>query len=437
LDKFVRKTEEKLGLKELIAIGVGGMIGGGIFSVLGISVGFAGNGAPVSFLIDLLIALFAGYHYVKLALTFRDDGASYTYLRRAFPDKPWISGIEGWTVIIGYVGTLALYSFTFGAYGADLLGFPHSKVLRIFLSVFILLFFYYVNLKGVRTSGVTEDFIVYAKIFILSLFAFIGFSQLNPSRFYPPFNKGIPSVFLGAAVIFVAYEGFQLITNAVRETENPDENVPKGIYGSIVITGTIYFLLSLLAVGVLSYKQIVSAKEYALAEVAKPILGNWGRVLISFAALLATSSAINSTLFGASRMAAEMGEQRIMPAFFSKRNRKGVPAYSLTALTLFALFFTSLSGLSVIAEFSSVTFLLVSIGVSIANLELKDLTGADVKKGLTGLVLMAVTTLAIVVYLYLENRRELLSILSIYTLTAILFFSYYLFSQKGEVSRSP
>ena len=437
MDKLARKSKEKLGLKELIAIGVGGMIGGGIFSVLGISVGFAGNGAPFSFLIDLTIALFAGYHYVKLALTFRDDGASYTYLRRAFPRKAWISGIEGWTVIVGYVGTLALYSFTFGAYGADLLGFPHSKALRVFLSVAVLLFFYYVNVRGVRTSGITEDFIVYAKIFILSLFAFIGFSQLNPSRFYPPFNKGVPSVFLGAAVIFVAYEGFQLITNAVRETENPDENIPRGIYGSIVITGTIYFLLSLLAVGVLSYKQIVSAQEYALAEVAKPILGNWGKVLISFAALLATGSAINSTLFGASRMAAEMGEQKMMPSFLAKRDRKGVPVYSLTVLTFLALLFTSLSGLSVIAEFSSLTFLLVSIGVSIANLKLKELTGADVKKGVTGLILMAVTTIAITIYLFVENREELLSILSIYILTAVLFFTYYSFSRKEEACPRP
>ncbi len=434
--KISKTSKEKLGLKELLALGIGGMIGGGIFSVLGVSVSFAGNGAPFSFLIDLLIALAAGYHYVKLALTFRDDGASYTYLRRAFPEKPWISGLEGWTVIIGYIGTLSLYSFTFGAYGADLLGFPNSNFLRVFLSVFILLFFYYINVRGVVTSGITEDIIVYGKILILSLFAAIGLSQIEWSRFYPPFNKGVPSVFLGAAVIFVAYEGFQLITNAVLETENPDKNIPRGIYGSIIITGTIYFLLALIAVGVLTYDQIVSAKEYALAVVAQPILGDWGRLLIGFAALLATSSAINSTLFGASRMAAEMAEEGMMPRFLAKRNRKNVPTHSLLVLTLLALLFTSLSGLTVIAEFSSVTFLLVSIGVSIANIKLKDLTKANTKTALIGLVLMAVTTLTILVYLALENRRELLSILLIYITTAVFFFIYYKTRESGA-PRSP
>ncbi|SMO55745.1 Amino acid transporter [Balnearium lithotrophicum] len=433
---ILKTSKEKLGLRELLALGIGGMIGGGIFSVLGISVSFAGNGAPFSFLIDLLIALAAGYHYVKLALTFRDDGASYTYLRRAFPEKPWISGLEGWTVIIGYIGTLSLYSFTFGAYGADLLGFPDSNFLRVFLSVFVLLFFYYINVRGVVTSGITEDIIVYGKILILSLFAAIGLSQIEWSRFYPPFNKGVPSVFLGAAVIFVAYEGFQLITNAVLETENPDKNIPRGIYGSIVITGTIYFLLSLIAVGVLTYDQIVSAKEYALAVVAQPILGDWGRLLIGFAALLATSSAINSTLFGASRMAAEMAEEGMMPGFLAKRNKKFIPVNSLALLTVSALLFTSLSGLTVIAEFSSVTFLLVSIGVSIANIKLRDLTKANVKTALTGLVLMVVTTLTILVYLALENRKELLSILLIYLITAVLFFVYYR-TKKSGVLRSP
>ena len=435
--KIHRTVEEKLGLKELIAIGVGGMIGGGIFSVLGVAVGFAGNGAPLSFLIDLLIALAAGYHYVKLALTFRDDGASYTYLRRAFPEKPWIAGIEGWTVIIGYVGTLALYAFTFGAYGADILGHPDSAVLRVFLSVSVLLFFFLINLRGVRTSGITEDLIVYSKIAILFLFAVIGLKFADYSRFIPPFSNGVHSVFLGAAVIFVAYEGFQLITNAVVETENPDRNIPRGIYGSILITGTIYFLLAVVAVGTLSYEDIVKAEEYALAVVAEPILGVWGRFLVGFAALLATSSAINSTLFGASRMAAEMAEEGMMPRALSFRNRKGVPVVSLAVLTFSALLFTSLSTLSVIAEFSSVTFLLVSIGVSIANLKLRHLTGADFKLALYGLVLMVITCFALLVYLAVVNRGELLSILLIYLLTGALSYAYIKFSKRKGAPLPP
>ena len=422
--KIPRRVTEKLGLKELIAMGVGGMIGGGIFSVLGIAVGLAGNAAPLSFVIDMLIALAVGYHYVRLALAFRDDGASYTYLLRGWPQRTWIAGIEGWTIITGYIGTLALYAFTFGAYGADLLGSPANEAVRIWLSLGVLSFFMLVNLEGVRSAGVTEDIIVYTKIIILGLFAAIGLTRVEPGRFTPFFDHGVGGLLLGAAVIFVAYEGFELITNAVVETEDPDRNIPRGIYGSILITGLIYLLLALVAVGTMSLSQIVSAKEYALAEVARPLLGNAGRVLIGLAALMATSSAINSTLFGASRMMAEMATKGMMPAQFNLRDRKGVPWLAIVVMTALAASFTMLGSLGVIAEFSSMTFLLVSIGVSMANIKLRAQTGASLTVAALGLSLMLATVLAIAAYLASHNPGELLIIMAFYLLIAALAAAY-------------
>ncbi|GEM90662.1 APC family permease [Oceanithermus desulfurans] len=419
-----RNVTEKLGLRELIAMGVGGMIGGGIFSVLGIAVSLSGHAAPLSFVIDMLIALAAGYHYVRLALTFRDDGASYTYLLRGWPEQPWIAGIEGWTVIMGYIGTLALYAFTFGAYGADLLGSAGNETVRIWLSLSVLLFFMFVNLEGVKSAGVTEDLIVYTKIAILGLFAIIGLARVQPGRFLPLFDQGTGGLFLGAAVIFVAYEGFQLITNAVAETENPDRDVPRGIYGSILITGLIYLLLAVVAVGTMSMDQIVQAKEYALAEVARPLLGNAGRVLIGLAALMATSSAINSTLFGASRMMAEMGSRGMMPREFDLRDRRGVPWLAVVVMTVLAGVFTLLGSLSVIAEFSSMTFLLVSIGVSLANIKLRARTGANLWVALLGLALMLATVLAIAAYLAVHNPKELTIILGLYVVIGVLAALY-------------
>lgn len=414
-------------------MGVGGMIGGGIFSVLGIAVSLGGHAAPLSFVIDMLIALAAGYHYVRLALTFRDDGASYTYLRRAWPSRPWIAGIEGWTVILGYVGTLALYAFTFGAYGADLLGSAGNPAVRIWLSAGVLLFFMVVNLEGVRSAGVTEDLIVYGKIIILGLFAAIGLTQVQTDRFLPLFDQGVSGVFLGAAVIFVAYEGFQLITNAVHETRDPDRDIPQGIYGSILITGLIYLVLAVVAVGTLSLAQIQSAEEYALAQVAQPILGNAGRVLIGLAALMATSSAINSTLFGASRMIAEMAGQGMMPQLFTQRDRKGVPWAAVVAMTGAGLLFALLGSLSVIAEFSSLTFLLVSIGVSLANLKLRRQTGAKIHIALAGLGLMAVTVITILIYLAVTNLPELTAILALYVAVTGVALAY----MRWARSRAP
>ncbi len=412
--KTADEGRRKLGLIELIAMGVGGMIGGGIFSVLGLAVGITGHAAPFSFLLGALIALTAGYSYIRLALSFRDDGASYTYLARAFPRQPAIASIAGWTVITGYVGTLALYAFTFGAYGADLLGQASNGTLRMALSVAVLLFFLIVNLAGTRTTGHTEDLVVYAKILLLGVFAIAGFTTIRKDYLTPVFDQGIASVFMAGALIFVAFEGFQLITNAVHETRDPGRNIPRGIYGSIVITSLIYITLAIVGIGNLPVPDLIRAEEYALAAAARPVLGNAGTVLVGIAALLATSSAINATIFGAARMMAEMAEGGHMPRPLARRNHADVPWVANVLLTGLAMAFTMAGGLEVIAAFSSLTFLLVSIGVSIANLRLRRKTGSKLSLILPGLVLMSITVTLLIVHMWQESPDKLLAMLAIY-----------------------
>ncbi|PHS28589.1 MAG: hypothetical protein COA85_03395 [Robiginitomaculum sp.] len=407
-------SERKLGLTELIAMGVGGMIGGGIFSVLGLAVGIAGHAAPFAFLIGALIALAGGYSYVKLALTFRNDGASYTYLSHAFPRFQFVSTLGGWTVIVGYVGTLALYAFTFGAYGANLLGHGTDQVVRIGLSALVLVFFLIINLRGTGDAGLAEDLIVYTKIALLGFFAIAGAITVKPSVLLPVFDRGVPSVFMAGALVFVAFEGFQLITNVVTEMRDPDKNLSRGIYASIVITSVIYIVLAIVGVGNLGEAQLIEAREYALAAAARPVLGEAGVVLVGVAALLATSSAINATTFGASRMMAQMAKEKRMPRAFTHRNARNAPNVAVYALIGFAALFTLAGGLEVIASFSSMTFLLVSIGVSAANLKLSRKSKSLPWLIILGLMLMGTTVVLLLVYLWTHDRSSLYIILALY-----------------------
>ena len=413
-----------LGLMELIAIGVGGMIGGGIFSMLGLAVSITGHAAPFAFLIGSLVAFFAGYSYMKLALAYPSDGASYIYLRRAFPQRQQISILTGWTVVIGYIGTLALYAFTFGAYGADLLGHSDDRALRMALSAAVLLFFMFVNLRSAKTSGHTEDLVVYAKILILAVFAVAGLQTVDTHRMQPLFDKGVASVFMAGALIFVAYEGFQLINNAVQETRNPERNIPRGIFGSIAITSSIYILLAIVAIGNLPEERIIGAEEYALAEAARPVLGEAGVVLVAVAALLATSSAINATVFGAARLMAEMAAGRHMPAVLARRNAVDVPWVAVVAMTMLGLAFALLGGLEIIASFSSMTFLLVSIAVSVANWRLRAETGARGWVILAGIGLMSTTVALLLMHLATERPLVLAQLAGLYLLAAVPAWFY-------------
>jgi len=416
-------AEEQLGLRELIAMGVGGMIGGGIFSVMGLAAGITGHATPIAFALGGLLALIGAYSYVRLALAFVSDGASFTYLEHAFPQQPAIAAITGWTVVVGYIGTLALYAFTFGAYGSELLGQTEMGMLRQALSVGILLAFMCINLRGAKSSGRSEDIIVYTKIALLGLLAISGMPGVTTENLAPVFDQGMISVLMAGALIFVAYEGFQLITNAVCETDNPHRNIPRAIYGSVTVVVLIYVVLSIIAIGSISVEKLVAAEEYALAIAVEPFLGNAGHILVSLAALLATSSAINATMFGASRMMAAMASDDAAPVAFSFRSRVDVPWIAMLTITILAIGLTALSGLQLIAAFSSMTFLIVSLAVSIANFRLRNQTGSRAVIIAAGMVLILATIVIMCIYLWRHAPTNLAWISSIYGSIIFLVFA--------------
>ena len=419
------EQERTLGLAELIAIGVGGMIGGGIFSVLGMAVGIAGHAAPLAFAVGSVVALAAGYSYVQLALGFDSDGASFTYLEKAFPAHPNVAGIAGWTVIVGYVGTLALYAFTFGAYSAHLIGAEDHSALRMSLSAVVLLLFMAVNLVGAQLTGRTEDLIVYTKVVLLGIFVAAGLGTVSTDNLTPVFDQGFSSPFVGGALIFVAFEGFQLITNGVTETREPSRNIPRGIYGSIVITSLIYVGVATVAMGNMDIQSLIAAKEYALAIAAGPSLGSGGPILVDVAALLATSSAINATLFGASRMLAEMATEKRVPEAFSHRTRTRVPWMAVVTIATLGTAFTVLSSLETIATFSSLTFLVVSMAVSAANLRLRKTTGSKAWIILIGMALMTVTIVLLIVHLARTQPMTLAILGGLFTVIAVAEVGFF------------
>ena len=368
------KKQERLTLNEVIAMGVGGMVGGGIFSVLGLAILQAGHAAPIAFALGGIIALLTGFSYASLGIHYQSNGGSFTFLEHAFENQH-IAGIGGWLLLAGYVGTMALYAFTFGSYGAAMLGGSATVNTNMhhLLQSLIMLVFLSINLYGVKASGRSELLMVTIKVLILSLFGIIGFFNAKPDHFFPVFNHGYLGVFMGAALIFVAYEGFELIPNAVNEMENPIRNLKRGIIWSIVITTAIYILVSLVAVGSLSAEEVLKYKEYVLAVSAKPMLGQAGFVLIGLAALLSTASAINATLFGTARLGSVMAKEGTLPRVFSSFSRNNhIPWVSLLVITVVTLLFVNFANLTMISSFASSTFLLIFAAINLSAFKLRD-----------------------------------------------------------------
>ncbi|HHH38975.1 MAG TPA: APC family permease [Sedimenticola sp.] len=432
--KMQQQENERLTLKEVVAMGVGGMVGGGIFSVLGLAIAQAGHAAPVAFALGGIIALLTGLSYARLGLHFQSDGGSFTYLEHAFK-SPNIAGIGGWLLLVGYVGTMALYAYTFGVYGAAMLGGSETTSLPMhhLLESLVLLAFLGVNLYGVKASGTSELLIVTIKILILLLFAIIGLFYARADHLLPVFNQGVPGVLMGAALIFVAYEGFELIPNAVNEMEEPERNLKRGIVWSIAITLFIYVLVSLVAVGNLLPAEIKRYGEYALAEAAKPFLGQAGFLLIGLAALFSTASAINATLFGTARLGMVMATDGALPKAFGFRRRQNhIPWFSLIVITGCTLAFVNLADLTIISSFASSTFLLIFAAINLSAWRLRRQVPGGAGLPLAGLLLSLLSWATLMLYLWHDARDSLYWILAIYLAVT---GAELLFSQRRLVLR--
>ncbi len=433
MKSYVKAPGEKLGVKELVAMGVGGMVGGGIFSVLGLSVSLSGHAAPIAFSLGGVIAFFTGLSYAKLGLKYRSDGGSFTYLEYAFKNRN-IAGLGGWLLIMGYLGTMALYSFTFAVYGSAMLGAaPRQAPIHHLLESGILALFLGINLYGVKAAGETEDLIVMIKVIILGLFAVVGLFFVEPSHLLPVFDKGAAGLLMGAALIFVAYEGFELIPNAVKEMEDPERDLPRSIKISIVITTLIYILVALVAVGNLTPQEIAKYKEYALAVAAQPFLGHAGFLLIGLGALLSTASAINATMFGTARLAQVMAMEKELPAVFGHRERtRDIPWVSLLVISFLTLIFVNLGNLDIISSFSSATFLIIFASINLAALRLRRQISISLLYPLTGFILCLVSWAVLFGYLWEKKPHCLISIAVSYVVISVAEF---LFSKRRILFR--
>ena len=367
-----RNREKTLGVPELVAIALGGMIGGGIFTVLGISVSLIGAYTPIAFLFGGILAFFAAYSYIKLGIYYKDEGATYSFFKRTFPDSSFAASLIGWWVIFGYISTLALYAYTFSSYAISGFEFGENEIARKAVAGGIILLFTLINLWSVKGMGKLEDVMVYIKLVILSVIAFVLINHADislPELMRQNKNPGLFEMLLVASLTFVAFEGFQLVINAVEEMENPKINIPKAIYTALILAALIYFILAYGAVTAIPFEDIIANQEYALAAGAHKVLGHWGTDLVVFGALLATSSAISGTVFGASRQMAVIARDGYFPQILGRR-KNNLPYYAISAMSLFAFLLILAGDLKVILEFGSVTFLLVSLLMAYANLKI-------------------------------------------------------------------
>lgn len=355
----------KIGYWEVVAIGVGGMVGGGIFAVLGLAVQLALGGTPVAFLLAGLVALLTAYSYSRLSLAYPSQGGTVVFLDRVF-GPTLLTGSLNVLLWLSYIVMLSLYAFAFGSYGATFLSPSLQAVSKHVLISASVIGITCLNLFSAKVIGKAEVWIVGLKLGILLLFVAVGISSVNSSQldvttWAPPLQ-----LLSGGMIIFLAYEGFELIANTAQDVRNPKITLPRAYYSTVGFVIVLYILVATVTVGNLPLTKIVEAKDYALAEAARPLMGGAGFTLIAVAAMLSTASAINATLYGAARVSYSIAADGELPAQLENRiwNR---PLEGLLITAGLTLLVSNAFDLSSISTMGSAGFLIIFAAVNAAN----------------------------------------------------------------------
>ena len=392
-----RPQSGQIGMAAAVSIGIGGMVGAGIFSILGVVAQAAGSAMWLAFAIGGVVALLSTYSYAKLGATFPSAGGAVHFLVKGFGDGVLAGGINLF-MWVGYIISLALYATAFGSYAATFVTRTPSALLLKSLAVAVVVLLTVVNAFGARLMGRSETVIVAAKVAILVLFAAVGVWFIRPGYLSPELWPETQSILFGAGVLFIGYEGFGLVTNAAADMRNPRTMLPRALYTSVILVIAIYLAVSLTVSGNLSDYEIEQARDYALAQAAKPFLGEFGFRLIAIAALLSTASAINATLFGSANVCYMIARDGELPAGLSRTEwQQATGGLLLTAgLVVLVMLCFDLSG---IAMMGSAAFLLIYAAVNAGHLRVRKQTGAN----------------AVIVWLSMLTCLAMFAVLCVYT----------------------
>ncbi len=366
-----------LSLLNIISIGIGSIVGAGIFALLGQVILQAGELTYLSFLIGAFAAIMCGYSYAKLAGTYPQSGGLTEYFRIAFKHK-WISG--GFTIIyyVTSAVSICMIAKSFGIYINELLpAFWQGKEVVNALATVLIVSIAFLNMLSTKDVGRTETILVATKMGILLLIILAAFAHFDLHLTQPVFEAK-PLAFLGSiGITFFAYAGFGVITNGAADVENPKRTMAWGIYLTLLIVALLYVSLAFVILNFIPFEQIKQNADVAVALAARKLLGETGYVLIYIAAVIAFISAVSATFFSIFRISRSLARQEIFPHFYNEKFwQKGSWGNFLTTglIVLATVFFD----FTAIVNLASGAYLVSYLAVFAANWRLRKETGANV-----------------------------------------------------------
>ena len=391
------ENKKAFGLWSAIFLGIGSMVGAGIFVLLGEAGAIAGNLVWVSFILGGIIALLSGYSLAKLAITYPSRGGIVEYLVQCYGEGVFSGSISVLFYLSAMVA-IAMVTKTFGVYASMMFGYETIFYSNIF-AIAILMLFVIINLAGSTLISKSENIIVIIKLLIIILFTIVVSFYIKPELLSTENAPPVFNIFSSIALTFFAYEGFRVITNTVEDMPDPGNTMLKAMVIAIGFVMVLYVGVTFAVFGNLSLDEIIKAQDYALAQAAQPVFGQLGFTLMSIAALISTSSSINANLYAVTNVTYTMAKNGELPEIYERNvwhSSEGLIVSSIF-LVIFILFFD----LNEIAAIGSISILFIHAIVHIGHLlKIKDTKASKI------LVILAILTIGISIVLALNYTSK-------------------------------
>jgi APA family basic amino acid/polyamine antiporter len=399
---FVRKPVDRLiadthdaagqlrravGLLDLTALGIGAVIGTGIFVILGEAIGDAGPAIILSFVLAGVTCVFSALSYAELASTIPVSGSAYTYAYATMGEL--MAWIIGWDLILEYGISIAAVAVGWGQYLSELLDTLFGITLPESLSappgdggtvnlpaVFLIVAVGFVLIAGVRESARANSIMVVIKLAIVVLFIVLAFTGFDSGNLHPFTPHGFDGIVTAGSVVFFAYIGFDAISTSGEETKNPGRDLPIAIIGSLTICTLLYILVSLSASAAVPYTKL-NGQDAPLAFALQQLGFKWAANLISLGALIAITSVVLTVLYGQTRIMFAMARDGLLPRGLAKLSSRQTPVRITVLFMVLSSVVAAFVPLSEIAKLVNIgtlfAFILTNIGVIVLRRTSPDL----------------------------------------------------------------
>ena len=407
----MEKNKKAFGLWSAVFLGIGSMVGAGIFIVIGQAGAMAGNIVWVSFIFAGIISLLSGYSLAKLAIQYQSRGGIVEYLVQGFGQNIF-SGTMGVVFYLSQLIALAAVAKSFGTYSATFMSHGDTMWINIF-AISIIALFTIINLIGASLVAKSENIIVAIKVTVLVLFSIAALFTIKPELLSVADMPPLSGMVFAIGITFFAYQGFSVITNTVEDMPNPQVTMMKAMTLALLLVAILYILASIAVLGNLPLETIITTKDYALAEAAKPIFGEWGFKIMATTALLATASAINATLYSVTEIGYTMAKEGNLPKVYQYHFYQSFQGLIVSALLIVPMIlFLNLTQITTVA---AIVVLLVQGITHIAHLRVIKETGAK-----QYLVILAVVAMFAVAGLTLYSTYQTMPKIPYYLLGTFL-----------------